>query len=244
MDLHGRTVLLTGGSSGIGLALAQRFVRAGSRVIVTGRRDASLAAARAACPGLETLVNDVGSEVDRARLASHLRDQKIPIDVLINNAGIQNRVDPTRLEAWAQLSEEIRINLEGPIHLTSLLLPLLHERAQAYVVNVSSGLAFVPLAGVPIYSATKAGIHSFTQSLRHALAPTNVRVIEIIPPAVRSNLGGSHDFGVPTEEYADSVMRGLAEDREEIAYQFSQRASQASRAELDAMFVEMNARRS
>jgi uncharacterized oxidoreductase len=240
MNASGHAVLITGGSSGIGLALAERFHRAGSEVIVTGRRTELLERAARSLPSLQAIVSDVGDPRDRERLAATLRERGFRIDVLINNAGIQNKLDVTRLEPWDEMREEILVNLEGPMHLTSLLLPLLFERPRAYVVNVSSGLAFVPSATVPIYSATKAALHAYSLSLRHALRNTPVRVIEVIPPAVRSQLGGSHDFGVPTEVYADSVLRGLAEDQEEIAYEFSARASQASRSELDAMFRELN----
>lgn len=240
MELRGRTVLLTGGSSGIGLALAKRFVAAGATVLVTGRRAEALAKAQEACPGLRTLVNDVGSRADRERLVAHLAAESLAIDMLINNAGIQKHLDAAQLDDWDAASEELRINLEAPMHLTSLVLPMLRQRDEAWVINVSSGLAFAPLARVPVYCATKAALHSFTQSLRYALRESRVRVIEVIPPAVRSNLGGSHDFGVDTDEYADSVMAGLAQDREEIAYQFSAHASRASRDELDAMFRRLN----
>lgn len=240
MQLVGRTVLLTGGSSGIGLALAQRLLAAGATVIATGRREDALEQARAQCPTLRTFVNDVGDRAERERLAAWIEREQIAVDMLINNAGIQKHLDAADLRDWEASSEELRINLEAPMHLTSLLLPALRARESAWVINVSSGLAFAPLARVPVYCATKAALHSFTQSLRYALRESNVRVIEVIPPAVRSNLGGSHDFGVPTDEYADSVMEGLAQDREEIAYQFSAQASGASRAQLDEMFRRLN----
>jgi uncharacterized oxidoreductase len=240
VELTGHTILLTGGASGIGLALAERLARAGNDVVLTGRRKELLDRALQSVPSAHAIVSDVGDERARVRLAAELRERATPIDVLINNAGIQKRLDLTHLDPWQEAQEEIRINLEGPIHVTSLLLPLLLERPCAYVVNVSSGLAFVPSAAVPIYSATKAALHAYTLSLRHALRETSVRVIEVIPPAVRSQLGGSHDFGVPTGEYADSVIAGLVQNLDEIAYQFSARASRASRWELDAMFRELN----
>ena len=241
MELRGHVVLLTGGSSGIGLALAERLLKAGNRVVVTGRREPLLAKAREALPGLETIVSDAGSATDREKLAAEVKE-RFPIDVLINNAGIQNKHDAAKIPAWDAVADEIRINLEGPIHLTSLLLPLLHQREQAWVCNVSSGLAFAPMAAMPIYCATKAALHSYTLSLRHALRATSVKVVEIIPPAVHSNLGGKHDFGVPTDEYADSVMAGLGRGDDEVTYQFSAKASQGSRADHDAMFKQMNNR--
>lgn len=119
-------------------------------------------------------------------------------------------------------------------------MPHLVKRPSATLINVSSGLAFAPIARMPIYCATKAALHSFTLSLRHQLRGTSVEVVEVIPPAVYSNLGGSHQFGVPTDEYADSVMAQLAEGRPEVTYQFSAQAAQGSRADHDAMFARMN----
>ena len=242
MHLSCHTILLTGGSSGIGLALAERFLGAGNQVIVTGRREGPLAEAKQRLPGLITVVSDSGSAEGRVRLVDEVTRQYPALDVLINNAGIQRRVDLQTLEPWEQTREEIAINLEGPIHMVSLLVAHLKARPQAAILNVSSGLAFAPMAAAPVYSATKAALHSYTLSLRHQLRGTSVEVIEVIPPAVHSNLGGSHAFGVPTDEYADSVMAQLAEGRPEVTYQFSAQSSQASRAELDALFARMNGR--
>jgi uncharacterized oxidoreductase len=243
MQLSGHTILLTGGSSGIGLALAHRLVAAGNAVIVTGRREAALEEVRRALPSVVTIKSDIGSAADRARLAAEITSRFPALDVVINNAGIQRKVDLLQPEPWEQTREEIAINLEGPLHLTALLLPHLLGRPKATLVNVSSGLAFVPMAAAPVYCATKAALHSYTLSLRHQLRDTSVEVIEIVPPAVHSNLGGSHAFGVPTDEYADSVMAQLAEGRAEVTYQFSAEASQAPRAALDAIFARLNAAR-
>jgi len=234
--------LLTGGSSGIGLALAHRFVAAGNVVIVTGRRATALDEVRAALPSVIPIVADSSDPADRARLAAAVIARYPALDVVIHNAGIQREVDVQQPEPWDATRAEIAINLEGPLHLTSLVLPHLLGRPHATLINVSSGLAFVPLARVPVYSATKAAIHSYTQSLRHQLRNTRVEVIEVIPPAVHSNLGGSHAFGVPTDEYADSVMAQLAEGRPEVTYQFSAQTSQASRAEQEAIFARLNPR--
>ncbi len=241
MQVSGNTILITGGSSGIGLALAERFVESKSRVIVTGRRESLLEEVRRKLPSVVTVVSDSGNEAERVRLAADLTARFPDLNVLINNAGIQRKLDLLQSEPWAQTREEIAINLEGPIHMTSVFLPHLLRQPKPVVVNVSSGLAFVPLAAAPLYSATKAALHSYTLSLRRQLRKTAVEVVEVIPPAVRSNLGGSHDFGVPTDEYADSVMAQLAEGRAEVTYQFSANTSQASRAELDAIFAKMNA---
>ncbi|KYF84965.1 hypothetical protein BE17_07695 [Sorangium cellulosum] len=185
-------------------------------------------------------MSDSGSAADRAQLVDELTQRFPGLNVVINNAGIQRKVDLLRSEPWDDTRQEIAVNLEGPIHMASLLVPHLLKQARPVLINVSSGLAFVPLTAAPVYSATKAALHSFTLSLRHQLRKTPVTVVEIIPPAVRSNLGGSHDFGVPTDEYADSVMQQLGEGRLEVTYQFSAKASQGSRAEADEMFKQLN----
>lgn len=240
MQLSGNTILITGGSSGIGLALTERFVKAGNQVIITGRRASLLDEVRRRLPSVITEVSDSGSATDRVRLVAELTTRFAALNVVINNAGIQRKLDLLQSEPWEETREEIAINLEGPIHMASLVIPHLLRQARAAIVNVSSGLGFVPMAAVPVYSATKAALHSYSQSLRHQLRKTAVEVIEVIPPAVHSNLGGSHAFGVPTDEYADSVMAQLAEGRAEVTYQFSKQASQASRAETDAMFAKLN----
>jgi uncharacterized oxidoreductase len=242
MHLSGNTILLTGGSSGIGLALAERFVKADNQVIVTGRRENLLEDVRRKLPSVVTFVSDSGNAEARAKLVSDVTRKFPALNVLINNAGIQRKVDLLESEPWEQTREEIAINVEGPMHMIALLLPHLQGRPKPVIVNVSSGLAFVPMAAVPVYSATKSALHSYTMSLRHQLRDTAVEVVEVIPPAVHSNLGGSHAFGVPTDEYADSVIAQLGEGRPEVTYQFSAQASQASRAETDAIFARMNTR--
>ncbi|MFN7975144.1 MAG: SDR family oxidoreductase [Acidobacteriota bacterium] len=242
MDLSGNTVLVTGGASGIGLAIADRFLHAGSEVIVCGRREDKLALARASRPGLVTRVCDLGSAAERDALAAWAVAERPRLNVLVNNAGIQRRLALARPEPWEATREELAINLEAPIHLSTLLAPHLRAQERPAIVNVTSGLAFVPMAAVPIYCATKAAVHSFTLSLRHQLAATPIRVVEIIPPAVDTDLGGPglHTFGVPLDEFADAAMARLAAGDDEIAYGFAAQSSRASRAELDAIFARMN----
>jgi uncharacterized oxidoreductase len=240
VQLTHHTVLITGGSSGIGLALAERFRSEGNEVIVCGRRPEALQAAQAKVPGLHTFVADTGSEAARVSLWTEVVKRFPKVDVLVNNAGIQKRVDVQRSEPWQDLREEIGVNLEGPIHLSLLAIPHLLQQAQPAILNVSSGLAFAPAAWVPIYCATKAALHSFTLSLRHQLRKTPIEVIEIIPPAVQTNLGGSHDFGAPLDAYADSVIAQLKAQQPEVTYQSSADRARASRAELDQYFKRLN----
>jgi uncharacterized oxidoreductase len=245
MNIQQNTILLTGGSAGIGLALAERFHAAGNTVLICGRDAARLQAAAERLPGLRTFVCDVAQAAERQRLFEWAIAEVPQLNVLFNNAGIQRQVRlAENAEDWATRANEIAINVEAPMHLTALFGAHLQQQAAAAIINVSSGLGFAPLARVPIYSATKAAIHSFTQSLRWQLADTSVQVIEVMPPAVHTNLGGTdHSFGVPLDEYADDVMQQLAAGHLEIAYGTSAKSSQASRAELDAVFQAMNAQR-
>jgi uncharacterized oxidoreductase len=243
MDVGSQTVLITGGASGIGWALAQRFVAAGSDVILCGRRAEKLAEAARQHRRIQTRVCDVARESDRAALADWIAREQPRVNVLVNNAGIQNRitVDPG---SWSAARQELAINLEAPVHLSMLMAPVLAGRPNPAIVNVSSGLAFVALAEMPVYCASKAALHSFTMSLRRQLAHTPVQVIEIIPPAVDTDLGGPglHTFGVPVDEFADAVFKRLAAGDVEIPYGFAERLTRATRQELDEIFAAQNPR--
>jgi uncharacterized oxidoreductase len=243
MHISGNTILITGGASGIGFALAKRFLDAGNAVVACGRRDAKLREARSQDGRLATLVADVSTEAGRVALVeSAIRDFP-QLNVLVNNAGIQRRLRLDDQESWEATREELAINLEAPIHLTRLLLPHLMGQPRGTIVNITSGLAFAPLARTPVYSATKAALHSFTLSLRHQLQGSRVSVIEIAPPAVDTDLGGPglHTFGVNVDEFADGVFARLAGDEQEIGYGFGEQARTASRADLDQLFVRINA---
>lgn len=273
MNVKGNNILITGGATGIGLALAERFLKAGSRVTICGRRESALREAQANNPGLKIRVCDVGSPDERIKLMEWAKAEKPGFNVLVNNAGIQRRgVNLAETEDWEAIHQEIAINLEAPIHLARLFAEHLSKQdgpaaansagatpagvtptsvtpaaitpaiVSSAIINVTSGLAFVPLAMVPVYCATKAALHSFTLSLRHHLAKTPIKVIEIIPPAVNTDLGGPglHDFGVPLDEFSDAIFSRLQGDELEIAYGFAQKSSRASRQELDGMFEQMN----
>ena len=246
MNLSNNTILLTGGASGIGLALAARFLAAGSEVIIVGRRADKLVEAQLQYPGLHTHVADVADAAGRTELVRWATTEYPRLNVLVNNAGIQNRIQLADDAAtdWKTRRQELAINVEAPIHLATLLVPHLRQQANAVIINVTSGLSFAPAAFVPIYSATKAALHSFTLSLRHQLAPTGIAVLEIVPPAVDTDLGGPglHTFGVPVNDFADAVMARLAAGEQEVGYESSEKSRLASRAELDAQFQAMNNR--
>lgn len=243
MELGGHTILVTGGASGIGNALATRFLAGGSDVIICGRDPDKLRAAQAENPAIKTRVCDVEDPSQRAALAEWAIKEFPSLDVLVNNAGIQRYPRFTEPIAWSALHSEIAINFEAQVHLALLFIPHFGKKVAPAIINVSSGLAFVPLARAPIYSATKAAMHSFTLSLRHQLRDTPIAVVEVIPPAVNTDLGGPglHSWGVPLDEFADFAFAELQKPgTTEIAYQFSAQSSHGSRKELDELFARMN----
>jgi uncharacterized oxidoreductase len=188
MKLTGRTILITGGSAGIGLAFALKFVELGNEVIVTGRRQAVLDNVKAKHPKLHTVQSDVADPAQIAALAARVKAEFPRLDVLMNNAGIMQYKNLRAPAAdLAGLMAEMNINVGGVIGMTSAFIDILTAN-KGTVINVSSALAFVPLPAAPIYSATKAAIHSYTQSLRFQLEQTGVEVIELMPPAVKTDL--------------------------------------------------------
>jgi uncharacterized oxidoreductase len=242
MKVTGNTILITGGASGIGLALAWRFYGKGNEVIICGRREDKLDEAKQKMPNVQTRVCDVANAGEREELIRWVTFEFPDLNVLVNNAGIQRRVDLTQQEPWSSTESEITINLEAPIHLSQLAYSHLRGKPGAAIANVSSGLSFVPLANVPVYCATKAALHSFTLSLRWQMRDADVEVIEIIPPAVDTDLQapGLHTFGVNVDEFADYVFDQLEAGKTEIAYGTALAGSQASRDELDKIFETMN----
>lgn len=221
MNLTGNTILITGGASGIGLAFAERFYNKENEIIVVGRREEKLREIKEKFPSFHTKVCDVSKKEERKSLFEWAVSEFPNLNVLVNNAGIQQRVNLLGAkEDWDYYRNEISINVDGPIHLTMLFAPHLAKQKQAAIINVTSGLAIMPGAWVPVYSATKAALHSFTASLRLQLADTSVEVIEILPPAVNTDLGGVglHTFGAPLGDFADTIFTGLERGEDEIGY--------------------------
>ncbi|MHA7578838.1 SDR family oxidoreductase [Paenibacillus vandeheii] len=244
MKPSGNTVLITGGSAGIGLAFAERFLKAGNTVIVTGRREAALQHAKETHPGLITYVNDLSIESERVALFDWVTVNYPEVNVLVNNAGIQQRFNVLKSDVkndWSYFNKEITTNIEAPLHLSMLFSPYLAAKEEATIINVTSGLAFTPFAIAPIYSATKAALHSFTISLRHQLSDTSVEVIEVAPPAVSTDLGGAglHTQGEPLDAFADGIFKGLEEGHTEIGYGTSVARLRMSRDEIDKYAEQM-----
>lgn len=238
MKLSGNTILITGGGSGIGLAFAERFLNAGNTVIVTGRREHVLQEAKNKFPALITRVSDLTIEAERIALFDWVSVNYPEVNVLVNNAGTQQRFNVTKIDAknnWEYFNQEITTNLEAPFHLALLFAPVFAGKETAAILNVTSGLAFTPFAIAPIYSATKAALHSFTMSLRLQLSGSSVEVIEIAPPAVNTDLGGSglHVHGEPLDAFTDGIFQGLAEGLQEIGYGTSVDRLRMSRDKID-----------
>jgi uncharacterized oxidoreductase len=188
MKLEKRTVLITGGTSGIGLELAKQLLQRGNTVIVTGRDQEKLDAANRALSGVHSFKSDVSDPGEIAALHESVLAQFPALDTLINNAGIMRNLNLNQDRSPNDVTREIEINLSGPVRMIQQFLPHLKTRKGALIINVSSGLAFIPLPLSPVYSATKAAIHSFTQSLRVQLDGTGVTVVELAPPAVETPL--------------------------------------------------------
>jgi uncharacterized oxidoreductase len=245
MKLAGNSVLITGGASGIGFALAERFLAAGSQVLICGRREERLRSVKDKHPEIKTRICDIARESDRIALRDWAVRESPGLSVVVNNAGIQRRFLLLEDSDWDAVREEIVINFEAQVHLSLLLIPLFRKLPHAAIVNVTSGLGFVPMASAPVYSATKAALRSFTLSLRHQLRDTPIEVVELIPPAVDTDLGGVglHTFGVPLGEFADHAAARLDAGDLEITYGFSQQGSRASRDQLDEMFRRLNSER-
>jgi uncharacterized oxidoreductase len=188
MKLENRTVLITGGTSGIGLELAKQLLERANTVIVTGRDPERLDAAKRALPAVHVFKSDVSNPQAITALHELLLAQFPALDTLVNNAGIMRNLNLSQDRDLNDVTREIEINLSGPVRMVQQFLPHLLTRNGALLVNISSGLAFIPFPASPVYCATKAAIHSFTQSLRAQLDGTSVTVIELAPPAVETPL--------------------------------------------------------
>jgi uncharacterized oxidoreductase len=250
MQMQGNTVFITGATSGIGRGLAEAFHERGNQVIITGRREFRLKEMCHKHPGLASFVLDVTSAENIQEVARQVVHDFPALNCVINNAGVQMHLSlgPETPLDDARLQSEIATNLLGPIRVTAAFLPHLAKQSRATLINVSSGLAFVPMARFPVYCATKAAVHSWTMSLRHQLRNTSVKVVELIPPYVATELGGA---GKPAPnvarppmalaEFIAETMKELESDGDEVAIAEAKRlVGAASPQEVKKVFTFMN----
>ncbi|HWW24500.1 MAG TPA: SDR family oxidoreductase [Caulobacter sp.] len=210
MNITGNTILITGGGSGIGRALAEALHARGNQVIVAGRRESVLKETAAANPGMAWATLDVEDGAALAAFSAQVVKDHPRLNVVILNAGIMKAED-LKAEPFdlATVEATIATNLLGPIRLTAALLPHLRAQPKATIITVTSGLAFIPLAATPTYNATKAAIHSWTQSLRHQLRDTAVEVLELAPPAVATDLMPGHAENPNSMPLADYTAEAI-----------------------------------
>ncbi|WID97746.1 SDR family oxidoreductase [Bosea vestrisii] len=248
MNITGNTILITGGGSGIGRALAEAFHKAGNQVVIAGRRETLLHEVTTANPGMEALLLDIQDKDDVAAFARQAVESFPELNVVIHNAGIMRSETVAAGDFLGTAEETIATNLLGPIRLTAALLPHLQTRPHAAIVTVSSGLAFVPLATTPSYSASKAAIHSWSMALREQLKKTSVEVIEIAPPYVQTELLGPQQAidpaAMPLAEFIAEVMALLESapaSGEIIVERCKPLRFAAENGQIAAVFVQLNA---
>ena len=239
MKLTGNKILVTGGASGIGLGLTERFIQEGNTVIICGRREAVLQEVAEKLPSVITTVADLSTEAGRISLFNWVSQNHPDLNVLINNAGIQQWMNITDEDFYEKAKAEIATNIEAPVHLTALFSTLPSLTA---IVNVTSGLAFVPFTRVPVYSATKAFFHSFSRSAGHLLKAKGIEVIELIPPALNTDLGGPglHDTAPHVSGFVDAVFEGFKQGQAEITFGLSGAMAQGTPEDITNIFNKIN----
>jgi len=218
MKLTGNTIFITGGGSGIGRGLAEAFHKRDNRVIIAGRRKANLAEVAKANPGMAWVELNIEDSASIAAVAKKLIAEHPKLNVLVNNAGVMQIDNVSGPVDDKLIASTITTNLMGPMRLTSALIDHLKRQKEAYVINNSSVLGFVPLALAAVYSSTKAAMHSYTLSLRYKLKGTPVKVLEVAPPWVQTDMLNSNNEprAMPLAEFIAETMQVLGTDAEEV----------------------------
>lgn len=224
MNLEGNTILITGGSSGIGLEMAKAFLKRNNKVIVTGRNAEKLQKVKAELEGVSTIQSDVGNPADIEKLYQQIEKEFPELNILINNAGIMSTINLQDHQlSDIDLTKELDVNVKGTIWMNDTFLPLLKGKDNAATVTVTSGLAFAPLPITPVYCASKAALHSYTISLRQQLKNTTVKVFELAPPATETplidqfheeDMEGSTPM--PSKDLVAAFLKGFSKDKYEI----------------------------
>ena len=216
MNPEGKFAVVTGGGSGIGLAITKALRAAGSEVLIVGRNETRLNAARGDDSLILTVAADLAHADDRGRLIDQLSSGR-SLDILVNNAASMTRIDLHNPNAQSLLEHDVALDLAAPVHLSIALLPVLRQRPEAAIVNVSTGLIYAPLAFNPGYSTAKAGLHAFTRSLRRQTRRDSIQVLEVFPPIVDTEL--TRDYGGPKigpEAVGTAVVKALVHSRNEL----------------------------
>ncbi len=239
MNISNNKILITGGASGIGLGLTERFIQENNTVIICGRREAVLNDVAAKFPSVITKVCDLAVPDERQAFYEWIAAEHPDLTVLVNNAGMQQWMSVSDDDFFERAKAEITTNIEAPVHLTALFMKLPALRT---IINVTSGLAFTPLTKVPVYSATKAFFHSFTLSLRALVKDRGIEVIEMIPPALNTDLGGKglHDQAPPVSAFIEAVFEQLRQGKSELTFGFSDAMAKATPDDLRNAFNRMN----
>jgi len=245
MKTTGNTVVITGATSGIGRAFAEEFARLGNVVIICGRREERLQQLKEKNLSIVTRICDVADAGQRDDFYKWVTQNHPHVNMLINNAGVQLVTDMTHAVDLSRVRLEVETNFIAPLHLSSLFAQHLSQQKEAAIINISSGLAFVPLAFMPVYCATKAAIHSLSLSLRYQLRKTAIKVFEIAPPAVDTESGSDRredktqtHGGMPVSEFMAAAMEAIANDVLEAAVGMAKN----SREQREALFEPMNSR--
>lgn len=239
MKISNNKILITGGASGIGLGLAERFIKENNTVIICGRREATLKEIADRFPSIITKVCDLDIEANRIDLYNWIAENHHDLNVLVNNAGVQNWMDIADPDFYQKATHEITTNIVAPVHLANLFINL---KSLNTIINVTSGLAFIPLSKIPIYCATKAFMRSFTLSLRHLLKASSIEVIEMIPPALNTDLGakGIHDGHPAVSDFVESVFEQLKQGKTELTFGTSETRTNANNEVINDYFNKMN----
>jgi len=224
MKLTENTILITGGTSGIGFEMAKEFLKLNNKVIITGRNEQKLQKVKGKLVGVVAIQSDVSNPDDIQKLYKQVAKEFPDLNILINNAGIMSNINLQDHKLSADdLTKELEINLKGPILMNDAFLPLLKGKKNAATVNVSSGLAFVPLPIAPVYCATKAAIHSYSLSLRAQLRNTTIKVFELAPPATQTDLLANFSEVdmkgttlMPVQAMVTDFLKGFSKDKYEI----------------------------